>query len=179
MSKTGIIVALIVLVAIIGGGIYYTSQNDTSGTNEDAMKNSAMMEKDGDAMEGDAMMEKDGDAMEGEAMEKEETQASTGTYKAYSASAVNSAPANATTIIFFHASWCPTCRSLDANINASAETIPAGYTILKADYDAETELRKKYGVTTQHTLVQIDADGNLVKKWTGSATLSSILGQVS
>ncbi len=204
MSKAGIIVALVVLTAIIGGGIYYTSQDEKkddameqkSGEvmekdNGVAMEGEVMEKEDGEAMEGEVMEKEDGEAMEGEAMEKkdgeamegevmEEKQASSaGTYEAYSASKVSSAPANATTVVFFHASWCPSCRSLDANINASASTIPAGYTILKADYDAETELRKKYGVTTQHTLVQIDSEGNLIKKWTGSPTLASVLAQIS
>jgi thioredoxin-related protein len=32
---------------------------------------------------------------------------------------------------------------------------------------AEKELAKKYGVTYQHTFVQIDAEGNEVTKWNG------------
>jgi hypothetical protein len=36
---------------------------------------------------------------------------------------------------------------------------------LKTDYDSNIDLRKKYGVTSQHTFVQIDSSGNLIKKW--------------
>jgi hypothetical protein len=50
--------------------------------------------------------------------------------------------------------------------------------ILKVDYDKETELKKKYGVTYQHTLVQVDKDGNLIKKWSGSPTLTKLVSEI-
>ena len=31
------------------------------------------------------------------------------------------------------------------------------------------ELKKKYEVTYQHTFVQVDAQGNMIKKWSGGA----------
>lgn len=46
------------------------------------------------------------------------------------------------------------------------------------NYDDEAELRKIYGVTTQHTFIQIDNNGKLIKKWTGSASLSELLAQI-
>jgi hypothetical protein len=51
-------------------------------------------------------------------------------------------------------------------------------TILKTDYDKETELKKKYGVTYQHTLVQVDKSGNMIKKWSGGGTLDNLLSQI-
>jgi hypothetical protein len=42
------------------------------------------------------------------------------------------------------------------------------------DFDNETDLRKKYGVTIQHTFVQIDKDGNSLAKWAGSTTAEEI-----
>ena len=82
-------------------------------------------------------------------------------------------------VLFFHASWCPSCRGLNKNIEENLGAIPAELSILKLDYDTETELKKKYGVTFQHTLVQVDADGNLIKKWSGSPTLSSLVSEVN
>jgi thiol-disulfide isomerase/thioredoxin len=79
-------------------------------------------------------------------------------------------------VLFFHAGWCPSCRNADKNL--SAMPIKSGYTILKADYDTSLELRKKYGVTTQHTFVQIDKSGDLIKKWSGSPDFNSILSQI-
>lgn len=80
-----------------------------------------------------------------------------------------------TNILFFHAKWCSSCKALDANINENLKDIPAGVTIFKTDYDDEKELKKKYGVTYQHTLVQVDKDGNMIKKWSGGNRLSDIV----
>jgi len=43
--------------------------------------------------------------------------------------------------------------------------VPDGVTIFKTDYDSNQALRQKYGVTIQTTLVKIDDDGKLVKKY--------------
>lgn len=72
-----------------------------------------------------------------------------------------------TNIIFFAAKWCPSCNQLDKNLQAQRNVIPSNINILKADYDNETELKKKYGITIQHTLVQVDENGELIKKWNG------------
>lgn len=81
-------------------------------------------------------------------------------------------------MLFFHAPWCPSCRGLNSNIEANRDDIPASLTILKTDYDTETALKQKYGVTIQHTLVQVDKDGNLIKKWSGGGTLTTIINQI-
>lgn len=81
-------------------------------------------------------------------------------------------------VIFFAASWCPTCRALDKELVNSKKQIPDNLTILKADFDTEKELRKKYGVTLQHTLVQVDSNGNLITKWSSSRDLTEILEEV-
>jgi thiol-disulfide isomerase/thioredoxin len=71
---------------------------------------------------------------------------------------------NTKIVLFFHASWCPSCRALNSDIEKNIDKIPTDITILKTDYDKETELRKKYSITSQHTLVQIDQNGTLIKK---------------
>lgn len=81
-------------------------------------------------------------------------------------------------VLFFKASWCPTCRALDSDIKASLEDIPDGVSILEIDYDTALDLRQKYGVTNQHTLVQVDATGTLMKKWSGGLTLETVLEQL-
>lgn len=101
-----------------------------------------------------------------------------GSYEAYSADKIARA-ADGTLVLFFHAAWCPSCRALNSNIESNRSQIPTGVSILKTDYDSETDLRKKYGVTTQHTLVQVDKDGNLIKKWSGGSTLDSIISQIN
>ncbi len=78
---------------------------------------------------------------------------------------------NDTTVLFFHASWCPTCRSAAANLKASGTD---DILVLKVDFDNSKELRTKYRVTDKHTFVQIDKDGLFVKRWSGSSNIDSI-----
>lgn len=103
--------------------------------------------------------------------------AAIGTYETYAPEKLSKAETGRV-VLFFHASWCPTCRALNSNIEASKSIIPADVTILKTDYDTETELKKKYGVTTQHTLVQVDKDGNMLTKWSGGSTIESIISKL-
>jgi thioredoxin 1 len=76
-------------------------------------------------------------------------------------------------VYFFHATWCPSCRATDAAIGESG--VPDGLTVVKVDYDTETGLRQQYGVTQQHTFVQVDGSGAELAKWTGSADGAAIL----
>ena len=75
-------------------------------------------------------------------------------------------------VYFFHADWCPSCRATDAAV--AADGVPDGLTVVKVDYDTETDLRKEYGVTQQHTFVQVDPDGGELAKWTGSISGADI-----
>lgn len=95
-----------------------------------------------------------------------------GKYITYSAEALSTATGKR--ILYFHAPWCPQCQELDASIKKGP--IPDGVTIIRTDFDSNQELRKKYGVTQQTTLVLIDENGNLVKKYNAydNPTLSSI-----
>ena len=75
-------------------------------------------------------------------------------------------------VYFFHASWCPTCRATEKAIEEDG--IPAGLTVVKVDFDSETDLRKTYGITQQHTFVQVDPDGEELAKWTGTISGADI-----
>ena len=72
-------------------------------------------------------------------------------------------------VFFFHASWCSVCQAIDKEINADISKIPEGVTIIKTDFDDSKDLRKKYGVTTQYTFVQVDKDDNELAQWTASS----------
>jgi thiol-disulfide isomerase/thioredoxin len=63
-------------------------------------------------------------------------------------------------VLFFHASWCPQCRKLDEELRATGA--PDGLTVFKVDYDSRTDLRQKYGVTLQTTVVFVDDRGELI-----------------
>lgn len=76
-------------------------------------------------------------------------------------------------VLFFYASWCPTCRPTDAQFSASSNQIPEGVVVIRINYndpDTDSEekaLAAKYGVTYQHTFIQIDGSGEVVNKWNG------------
>ncbi len=80
-------------------------------------------------------------------------------------------------VLEFHADWCPDCRATEESLNTVG--VPAGLTVVKVDFDNSDELREKYGVTVQHTFVYVDADGNELKKWTGTHTGEEILEQTA
>lgn len=82
-------------------------------------------------------------------------------------------------VLFFAADWCSTCQEATTNLEADPAAIPAGLAIVRVDYDNSDDLKQKYGVTVQHTFVQIDADGNEVAKWNGSVTADQIAKQTA
>lgn len=85
-----------------------------------------------------------------------------------------SAYASTDVVLFFNAVWCSTCREARDNIEADLAGIPSDLTIVVVDFDTATDLRQKYGVTVQHTFVQIDAEGTELAKWSGSVTADEI-----
>lgn len=163
-TKTGalpLIIGILVLIGIGAAAYAYTQKP------QDVMEEAeAMMEE--KTVTEDAMMKDD--TNEGAMMEK-------GSYEAYSAEKLARAETG-DVVLFFRASWCPTCRALDADIRANLGAFPAGLTILDVNYDTETALKQKYGVTRQHTLVQVAADGTMIKKWDGSPTLAALTAGV-
>ena len=70
-------------------------------------------------------------------------------------------------VLFFAASWCPSCRAADKNFNENLKKIPENVVIFKTDYDTETALKTKYKITYQHSFVFVDAKGVELKKWSG------------
>ncbi len=82
-----------------------------------------------------------------------------GAYVEYSDSAI--AAAEGRVLLFFHASWCPQCRSIESDIDAQG--VPDGVTIIKVDYDSNQPLRQEYGVTLQTTFVEVTSSGDAVQ----------------
>jgi thiol-disulfide isomerase/thioredoxin len=81
-------------------------------------------------------------------------------------------------VLFFNASWCPTCKVLNESLNTQADQFPDNLTVVNVDYDNSDDLKSKYGIKVQHTLVQVDADGNQISTWTGGGDLQSITDQL-
>lgn len=195
MSATTIIIGLVVIGLIAYGIMSYTSSDSMMKKNDAMMMKGedSMMQKDGmmqddKMMQDGAMMEKSSDSMmqkdtmamkDTEMMKKDDSMmVKAGSYVAYDASQVTLAAQNGKAVLFFHAAWCPTCRAADAELLKMTSSIPTGTTIFKTDYDSSTDLKKKYGVTTQHTFVQVDAQGNMITSWRGSTTVADIVAKI-
>lgn len=178
MNKSIVLGGMVLLVVT---GLIFVYFN--VGKDDAAMQNEQVMEKDTSMADGeeDAMMETSDDAMMDDTdsmMEKDDdAMMSAGSYETYSPEKIALA-SSGDVVLFFRASWCPTCRAVDADIRANLDEIPAGLTILDVNYDDSSELKQKYGVTYQHTFVQVDAQGNQIKKWSGSSTLAELSEQV-
>jgi len=78
-------------------------------------------------------------------------------------------------VLFFSASWCSTCQASVKSLDADG--VPEGLTVVKVDYDKANDLKKEYGVTVQHTYVQVDESGDEVTKFTGSISGEDIAAQ--
>lgn len=76
-------------------------------------------------------------------------------------------------VLFFHATWCPSCGALDKAI--SADTIPTDTLIMKVDYDSNEALKKQYQITSQHTTVILNADGSEKSKKLGARNMNEVL----
>ena len=177
-KTTAIIVSVVVGIMLVGGGVFaYTSnQNDKAEQDKMAMEkkaeDEAMMKKDDSAAMEAEKMEKDGEAMEGgDVMVKHGSYVTLADYNNDSSKFADSKK-----VYFFHASWCPICKSIDEEITSDTTKIPAGVTMIKTDFDSSTELRQKYGVTTQYTFVQVDASGNETSQWSATNLQKAIDG---
>lgn len=167
--------ALSVAILVLAGSANAYSAEPTpknSQASKESMKKTEAKKK-AEAMK-KAAMKKAEAKKKAEAMKKDEAKMTVikGSYSDYEASKLSNAE-HGTVILFFNANWCPTCVA--ANKNFSGSTPPDGLTVLKVDYDDSTELKRKYGVTYQHTFVQVDKTGKLIKKWNGSKSYDELL----
>lgn len=81
-------------------------------------------------------------------------------------------------VLFFSAAWCPICREADGTLQSWFNAQQPTLSVYKADYDTETTLKAKYGVTYQHTFVLVDGQGNEIQKIEGpsDAALKALVG---
>lgn len=154
----------VIIAILVFGGIYYYAKGVNTGTStqnsNEQLKNTNTVMTDETKMDSDGLMDSE------DSMEKDVAGA---TYLNYSSDAATQAISEGKKpVLFFHASWCPTCRALENELQSGGlEELSSDIVLIKTDYDTELELRQKYGITIQHTLVQVDEQGNEVAKWTG------------
>jgi thiol-disulfide isomerase/thioredoxin len=172
-----IIITIIILVAIIVGINMFSSQDSALD-----MTTETSLEQHDDATPQDEMELNDDteisdDTNSDETMDDDSAdQNISGSVVQYTETDIATLSGNI--VLNFSASWCPSCRALKSNIEENMNNIPSDLTIVYVDYDNSTDLKRKYGVTRQHTLVQVDSQGGLVDKWSGGTTLDSIVSRV-
>jgi thioredoxin 1 len=172
----GSIIAGIALVVFVGG-IYVSMRGTSNSIDTEVMDDSTARETvEGALVNEGSEMNSEGVVM-AETDEKKIDVLTKGSYETYTPEKLAQAETG-DVVLFFHASWCPSCRSLNSDIEANSASIPDGVHILKVDYDTETSLKQKYGVTSQHTLVQVDAAGTMITKWSGSPKLSNLVSKI-
>ena len=152
-----------------------SATSSAMSTSSEAPETSAAMDNDAkDGMKKDSMekdsMEKDAmekDSMEKDSMEKDSMNKGGEfvTYEQYMEHTDAAMHHDGRTVLFFDASWCPDCQKLKNALSSEHDVIPADVTVVDVDYDSHNDLRKQYGVTMQHTFVEVDAQGNKVSSW--------------
>ncbi len=170
MKNPILVLVIVAVLAVAGFGAYSLSQN-YSKSDSMVKKDEEMTPKDESTVRPtDAMMNNDDSAIEGIKIVNDKMADSR--YVQYSKSALVSASGKRR-VIFFYASWCPTCKSADVSFTQNESKIPSDLTLIRVNYNdpdtdqEEKDLAKKYGITYQHTFVQIDSTGKEVTKWNG------------
>ncbi len=169
-------ISSVALLVLVGFGFLLYSDSGTSEVevnNENESENSQVDRSEDSNDQDNDESSSSLDEGENDNMDESISNTTAGVYEEYSEDKIKNA-ANGDVVLFFHASWCSTCRLADKNIKEDADEIPSDLTILKVDYDSSTELRQKYGVTTQHTFVKVDENGNEIRQMSSLSSVSSI-----
>lgn len=167
IHKSYLTVLLLPALALAG-----CSSSSDADKKDDAMMStsatSSAMSTSSEAPETSAAMDKDAkDGMKKDSMEKDSMNKGGEfvTYEQYMEHSDAAMHHDGRTVLFFDASWCPDCQKLKNALSSEHDVIPADVTVVDVDYDSHNDLRKQYGVTMQHTFVEVDAQGNKVSSW--------------
>lgn len=146
------IIVVIIFLAVAGIGLYAFSQNSLS---DSSIPKEESVVKDEIATASGQMMDNQ-----------------SAKYVEYSKAILDSS-VSGRRVLFFYANWCPICRPADTNFKENIGKIPGDVTLIRVNYNdtdtdqEEKDLAKQYGITYQHTFVQIDEDGREITKWNG------------
>ena len=79
-------------------------------------------------------------------------------------------------VLFFAADWCPTCQASLRDFETNGARL-GNINLVIVDYDKSVDLKRRYGVTVQHTFVSIDNSGKRTGIWNGGG-VDGILAKV-
>lgn len=151
MNKKTITIIIATLVVVIGGAVAYALLRPNTNPDSSAEVTGQPAVTDTQPTDQPAQTEAD----------KEATEQKEGQYVNYDGKAIETTEGRK--LIFFHAAWCPQCRALEQSILDG--TIPSGVTIFKANFDLETQLKQRYGVTQQTTIIEVNDQGDELKQF--------------
>lgn len=143
-----IVIASVVLLVLVGGGLFVANQQPKNTQEEKMAQEKAAV-----------MMAKNASSR----------------YIPYSKAAYDTAVGERR-VLYFYATWCPSCKQANENFTANPNKIPEDVVVIRINYNdpdtnqEEKDLAKKYGITYQHTFVQVDAQGKELAKWNGGDT---------
>lgn len=167
----GVIIAIILVWSLSRG------DNTDNITNFETNDNQPNITADIETTSTEEVTPVDSNPQENEEMRTSEQNSVSGSYQTYSADALAASSA-AHNVLIFSATWCPSCRALDNDINENISNLPGDVALFSVDYDTSVALRQQYSVTTQHTLVLVEPNGTEIKKWVGGNTLSALLANI-
>lgn len=176
-NKSLLKISIVIFVAIILGVIAFALLSSTGSETSTESQMEAEENSETQIESSENPSENRETSMDTEMNSEAQTQSEVDRYQEYNEAALELAENNEV-VIFFHADWCPSCSVLDKDILENESEIPEDVVILRADYDEETELKQKYGVNYQHTLVQVDENGDELNQWAGSFNLEDIVNQL-
>ncbi len=80
-----------------------------------------------------------------------------------------------TVVYFFAATWCPDCQATYRDLKANSGKLPKNFFLVFVNYDKESALKTKYGISAQHTFVVVDATGAKKKVFNGTDTVADLV----
>ena len=149
------ILGSIVAVVVVLAGFFVISNNDTGDSTDSATTVNSSTQPISSSDESDNTLEDTAEVIG---------------YTTYSEANLASTK-DTKQVVFFHAPWCSTCNAFEKEIVSAG--VPEGITILKADYDNDTELKQRYGVRLQSTFVLLDENGEVEQTWPFGQGLSN------
>lgn len=158
---------IFIVLIVLGLGAYIYLGNQP----ENVVQNKAMMVKD-----------EVGKSDNQEEVEIKNTETSSGQYLAFTPSVLAMSKSDRR-VLYFYASWCSTCVPANADFEKNVSMLPSDVTVIRVNYNdpdtdaVEKALATKYGITYQHTFVQIDAKGNELVVWNGGS-LKELLAKI-
>ena len=125
----------------------------------------------------DSMMKKDAISMDSSAYNVSELGPQVSVYTG-KADLMNRSAMGGTTVLFFAATWCPTCQATYKDLKMNYSKIPGNVNLVFVNYDKETELKAEFGITTQHSFVELDSKVMKKNLWVGTTSVADILKKI-